>query len=1248
LDISNNAPASFPLGTTTVLWTVEDASGNTTTCEQVVTVEDNVDPMITACASDVTIGTDPNVCTATNVALGTVTVTDNCTALVDLTISNNAPATFPLGTTTVLWTVEDASGNTTTCEQIVTVEDDEDPMITTCASNVTVVTDPSVCTASNVALGAITATDNCTAMADLTISNNAPAAFPVGTTTVVWTVEDAAGNTTTCEQTVTVEDNQDPIITACATDVTVDADPSVCTASNVALGTVTATDNCTAIDDLTISNNAPATFPVGITTVVWTVVDAIGNITTCDQFITVIDNEMPVVVCGSDRSVVSDLGECSAFVDVDTPEASDNCGIGSIVNSYNNTAVASDVYPVGTHILIWFITDVNGNQSTCEQTITVTDEEAPTITCPDDITVNANTISCSADVVVPAPVADDNCGIENISNDFNGGSNASGNYPVGVTIVNWTVTDIHGNISHCEIKITVVDDTTPAIFCPESIITNTDAGVCEAFIIVEAPQTTDNCGIGSITNSLNGTNNATGVYPVGVTEIIWTVTDVNGNVNTCSMDIEVVDEELPEIICNDDISVVADLGDCAAVVVVPLPQVDDNCGVSSLVNDFSGTSNADGLYPVGITTVTWTVTDLSGNSSNCSFTVTVVDDQNPSVVCPDDILVQNDLGLCSADVTIQVPLAIDNCGIASIINDFNNTNDASGVYPVGSTIVQWTVTDLSGNVVSCSMTVVVTDTEDPQIACPANIITDNDPGKCDADVTVDAPTVSDNCGVLSVVNDYNNTANASDNYPVGTTQVIWTILDVNGNSSQCTMSITVEDVEAPSITCPENIVESIASIQPSIFVTVSQPLVSDNCAVETLVNDYTGTDDASGDYPIGTTVVTWLVTDIHGLTNTCEMSITVNSEVAPEISCPGDIMIVSAPGACEADILIEQPIVDEPAGIQSIFNDYNNTNDASGVYPVGETLVTWIVIDNNDIQNQCQMTVTVIGAPNAIDDSETTLINVPVSIMVMANDEDCDNNLDPATLIITDDPLSGKLTVDLVSGSVLYDPIEDFTGNDQFDYQICDQTGYCDIATVYITVIGNINNPPVAMDDYDTTTVGNSILIPVLENDYDPDGDDLTISICGEPLNGFVIINEDNTILYQTDEGTTATYDEFCYKICDSGAPSLCDSATVFITLLPDSTGRDIIIYNTITPDADGQNDYWHIENIEYYENVEISIFNRWGDEIITLRGYNNTSVRWAGKNKNGNDLPDGTYYYMINLNDANNSEPLTGWIYLR
>jgi hypothetical protein len=191
---------------------VTSSSGQS--CSFTVTVNDSEDPTISA-PGNVTVNVDAGVCYATSVTLGTATTSDNCTG--EIIVGNNAPSQFPKGVTTVIWTATDASGNTSTAAQTVTVNDNENPVITSCpAAQVFCVNQSGSYT-----IPALTATDNCgvvtysyTILGATTGSgntNNASGAFSVGVSTIKWTAADGSGNTATCQTTVTI--NANPTVT---------------------------------------------------------------------------------------------------------------------------------------------------------------------------------------------------------------------------------------------------------------------------------------------------------------------------------------------------------------------------------------------------------------------------------------------------------------------------------------------------------------------------------------------------------------------------------------------------------------------------------------------------------------------------------------------------------------------------------------------------------------------------------------------------------------------------------------------------------------------------------------------------------------------------------------------------------------------------------------------------------------------------------------------------------------------------
>jgi gliding motility-associated-like protein len=291
---------------------------------------------------------------------------------------------------------------------------------------------------------------------------------------------------------------------------------------------------------------------------------------------------------------------------------------------------------------------------------------------------------------------------------------------------------------------------------------------------------------------------------------------------------------------------------------------------------------------------------------------------------------------------------------------------------------------------------------------------------------------------------------------------------------------------------------------------------------------------------------------------------------------------------------------------------------------------------------------------------------------------DCDDASDELMLILNDNPVanagpdqniqigtSTTLTGSATGGSGLYsyywtpeellvDPNEQnptttaLSANPtMFILHVTDgMTGCYDFDTVII----NLENIPedivVAVDDYDTTNYNTTTIIDILSNDTYPSEEIPSISICGEPVNGMVVINSDGTVTYTPNEDFTGE-DAFCYKICDAELPNLCDSATVYVYVKENDLPDDLIIFNAVTPNGDGMNDKWIIQGIENYPDNRVYLFNRWGDEIHYLEGYDNTRIYWDGKSKKDKMLPDGTYYYVFYIKINGVEKVFTGWVFM-
>ncbi len=306
--ITNDAPVSgFPVGNTTVTWTVTDTLNMTATDIQTVTIRDTAPPRI-AVPADITTEASG---VLTMVSIGQATATD--IADPDPAVTNDAPESFPLGDTVITWTAIDSSGNAATDIQTVTIQDTTLPSITappdvtTEASGVLTVT----------SIGQATAID--TADPDPAITNDAPESFPLGDTVITWTATDSSGNAATATQTVTIQDTTPPSITAPANHTAEAA--GIMTILNVGdYGTPTVSD--IADPSPTITNDAPESFPLGNTTVTWTAADSSGNEATAAQTVTIQDTTPPAI-SGLRNISVDDPAGRGMEVSYDAPTAAD-------------------------------------------------------------------------------------------------------------------------------------------------------------------------------------------------------------------------------------------------------------------------------------------------------------------------------------------------------------------------------------------------------------------------------------------------------------------------------------------------------------------------------------------------------------------------------------------------------------------------------------------------------------------------------------------------------------------------------------------------------------------------------------------------------------------------------------------------------------------------------------------------------------------------------------------------------------
>ena len=199
---------------------------------------------------------------------------------------------------------------------------------------------------------------------------------------------------------------------------------------------------------------------------------------------------------------------------------------------------------------------------------------------------------------------------------------------------------------------------------------------------------------------------------------------------------------------------------------------------------------------------------------------------------------------------------------------------ANKVFNKGVTIVIWTATDgCSSNATSFIIT--INDIEKPSFTMPAPIIVSNDENQCGAAVSLPQPTVTDNCAVATIAN------NAPALFPQGTTTVIWTAVDVNGNTATTTQTLTVTDTASPIV---NSIPSAAFCYDESGNYMIPLATATDNCTINTVTYEVTGATirsgnglDASGNFNIGLSNIKWTVTDNAGNSNTATTTVTINN-----------------------------------------------------------------------------------------------------------------------------------------------------------------------------------------------------------------------------------------------------------------------------------------------------------------------------------------------------------------------------------
>ena len=458
---------------------------------------------------------------------------------------------------------------------------------------------------------------------------------------------------------------------------------------------------------------------------------------------------------------------------------------------------------------------------------------------------------------------------------------------------------------------------------------------------------------------------------------------------------------------------------------------------------------------------------------------------------------------------------------------------------------------------------------------------------------------------------------------VGPNNVTLYAIDVNGNIDSCQTIVTVEDNIFPDVECAPDIVQNNDSTECGAQIVTLPPVTSDYCGVETVVNDYNGTDNASDFYPVGTTSVLWTVTDVNSNASFCTQTITIIDAEAPTIVCPDNIDI------CNQNVIVDQPQVADNCDVDFFTNDYNGTDNASDLYPIADdvavdtTVVVWTVTDIHGNTQSCAMDIVVWNFPTESDAG--------------ADDQFCEDPATPGDMTFLDanTPAIGQGVWTVITGpGVVLDPTNPGSIVDSLQYesnvlQWTISNGVCEPSVSTVEII--VDQMPTVAD------AGEDVISNISSHYLNGNLPTVGMGIWTVEVGSGLFSDVENPGTEVSELGIGQNY--LAWTITNGTCPASID--TVIYDL------RDYAAPQGFSPNGDGVNDYFELLDLERYPDASLNVYNRWGAEVYQSDHYQND---WDGRATNvifgTGVLPAGTYYYIVDLKDGKG--PFTGYVYIK
>jgi hypothetical protein len=697
--ISFNAPqlGYNQLGGITLRLTVSDNTGASSSTECGVFIND-VTPPVLDVPADSTIEAQNASGTAHSYTATAMDAVDDETPR-PLACTPVSGSVFALGTTTVHCSTSDSAGNSASASFKVTVADNTAPVLGSHGD---------VAVEATSAAGALATFDLPTvsdAVDTTLLATCVPASgsqFPLGDTKVQCDASDGSGNAAEpITFHVNVLDTTAPAVTPPA-DVVAEATGPL---TAVAHGTATAID---AVGVTSLTSDAPASFPVAVTTIHWTATDAAGNAGHAESLVTVQDTTAPTIDAHDAIENVEASSGAGAAVHYLPPATHD-----AVDGDHTATCLpASDsTFALGTTTVTCNASDAHDNAATPTTfDITVVDTTAPDIDVHATVTKEA-TGSNGASVTYTSPATHDlvdGAGTATCTP-------ASGTtFALGTHAVDCTATDAHHNSAHSSFNVTVTD-TTPPTIAPHDPVAGIEAtGPAGAEVAFDTPLTHDLVDGDGIATCVPATG---ATFPLGTTTVLCDAQDAHHNAAIqTSFTVQVVDTTAPVIAVHGDVGPIEATSGAGAIATYVAPTWTDAVDVSGSAScsPLSGTQ-----FALGQTIVACAAHDHAGNAATITYFKVTVRDSTAPVIAAHGNLTAEATSAAGAVVAYASPAtsdAVDGAGVASCLPASGST------FALGTSTVTCNAHDAAGNASQAStFSISVVDTTAPAIAPHADV-----------------------------------------------------------------------------------------------------------------------------------------------------------------------------------------------------------------------------------------------------------------------------------------------------------------------------------------------------------------------------------------------------------------------------------------------------------------------------------------------------------------------------------------------